>query len=185
MAKTDFKSVGDYIASRPLGARLILSRVRNVIRQALPGAEEAVSNGMPAYKVGDGAVVFFAGGKDHFSIDPTSEKVIATLKKRLARYTISRGTIQFPFSQTMPVDLIASIAKLRAKEYAEQKKASEASKIDPKEAGTKKASPKKKTVANKPAKKASKKAAEKAAAKATKKPARRSSSKAKRTGKKS
>ena len=183
MAKADFKSVGDYIASRPLGARLILSRVRNVIRQALPGAEEAVSDGMPAYKVGDGAVVFFAGGKDHFSIDPTSEKVIAMLKKRLARYTINRGAIQFPFSQAMPVELIASIAKLRAKEYAEQKKASEVSEAGTKKAGAKKAGSKKKIAAKKPVEKATKKTAKKPA-KATKKLAKQSSSKARRVGKK-
>ena len=132
MAKSDFKSVGDYIASRPLGARLVLTRVRNVIRQALPGAEEVISYDMPAYKMADGDVISFAGGKDHFSLSPASEKVVTTLKKRLARYQISRGAIQFSLAQPMPVDLIASIAKLRAKECAEQEKASKAT-----EAGTK------------------------------------------------
>lgn len=172
MAKTDFKSVGEYIASRPLGARLILTRVRNVIRQALPTAEEVISYQISAYRVPAGMVIFFAGWKDHFSIYPASDRVITTFKKKLARYKVSRGTIRFPLSEPMPVDLIAAIAKLRLKECAER----EAAKAT--ETGAKK------KVAKKPAKKVAKKAAKTSAAKATKKQTK-TASKKRRDGKKS
>ena len=43
MAKTDFKSVDEYIASQPRAVRDVLKRVRSAIRKAVPGAEEVIS----------------------------------------------------------------------------------------------------------------------------------------------
>ena len=43
MAKTDFRSVDEYIATHPEDVRAILQRVRSTIRKAVPGAEEAIS----------------------------------------------------------------------------------------------------------------------------------------------
>jgi hypothetical protein len=42
MAKTDFKSVNEYIASQPEAVRGILARVRGIIRKAVPAAEELI-----------------------------------------------------------------------------------------------------------------------------------------------
>ena len=39
MAKTDFKSVREYLASQPRGAQAPLKRVRSTIRKAVPEAE--------------------------------------------------------------------------------------------------------------------------------------------------
>jgi len=51
MAKTDFKSVDEYIASQPEAVQGVLKRVRNAIRKALPRAEEAISYQIPAYNL--------------------------------------------------------------------------------------------------------------------------------------
>ena len=42
MAKTDFKSVDEYIASQPQAVQSVLKRVRSTIRKAVPGADEEV-----------------------------------------------------------------------------------------------------------------------------------------------
>jgi plasmid stabilization system protein ParE len=42
-AKTDFKSVDEYIASQPEAVRGILGRVRSTIRKAVPRAHEVIS----------------------------------------------------------------------------------------------------------------------------------------------
>ena len=47
MAKTDFKSVNEYIASKPKDVRGILKRVRSTIRKAVPAAEEVISYQIP------------------------------------------------------------------------------------------------------------------------------------------
>jgi uncharacterized protein YdhG (YjbR/CyaY superfamily) len=68
MANTDFKSVDEYIASKPEAVRGILERVRSAIRKALPGADEVISYQIPAYKLQGRAVIYFAGWKQHYSV---------------------------------------------------------------------------------------------------------------------
>ncbi len=126
MAKTDFKSVDEYIASQPAALQGILGRVRNAIREALPGAEEVISYQIPAYKLRGGRVLFFAGWKQHYSLYPAGERLVAAFRDELASYEVSKGTIRFPLSQPVPVKLIGRIAKFRAKEVAEREKAKRA-----------------------------------------------------------
>lgn len=123
MAKTDFKSVDEYVASQPKAVQEILWRVRSTIRKAVPGAEEVISYKIPAYKLHSGPVLYFAGWKQHYSLYPATAHVVAAFKDELAPYEVRKGTIRFPLSQPVPVKLIGRIAKFRAKEVAEREKA--------------------------------------------------------------
>ena len=123
MTKTRFKSVDDYIASQPEAVQGVLERVRSTIRKALPGAEEVISYNIPAYKMHGGAVIYFAGWRQHYSLYPAKDDVVAAFKDGLARYEVSKGTIRFPFSEPVPVKLIEAVAKFRAKEGTEREKA--------------------------------------------------------------
>lgn len=118
MAKTNFKSVHEYVASQPEGARDLLGRVRSAIRKAVPAAEEVISYKIPAYKLQGRVVLYFAGWKRHFSLYPATGRVVAAFKEDLAPYEVGRGTIRFPLSQPVPVKLIGRIAKFRAEEVA-------------------------------------------------------------------
>ena len=122
MTKTDFKSVDEYIATHPEGARAILQRVRSTIRRAVPGAEEVISYQIPAYKLHGGPVLYFAGWMQHYSLDPATDRVVEAFKDELAPYEVKKHTIRFPLSQPVPAKLIAGIAKFRAKEAAERSK---------------------------------------------------------------
>ena len=123
MAKTDFKSVDEYIASQPEAAQGVLKRVRSTISKALPGAEEGISYKMPTYKRQGEPVIYFAGWKQHYSLYPASARLIAAFKDDLAPYEINKATIRFPLSGTVSVKLIERIVKFRAKEVAEREKA--------------------------------------------------------------
>jgi len=123
MAKTDFKSVDEYIASQPEAVQGILGRVRSAIRKAVPAAEETISYKMPAYKLHKRPALYFAGWKQHYSLYPASGRLVAAFRDELATYHVSKGTIRFPLSQPVPVKLIGSVAKFRAKEVAEHQKA--------------------------------------------------------------
>lgn len=123
MAKTDFKSVDEYIAAQPDAAQSLLERVRSAIRKAVPGAEEMISYQIPTYKLRGGPVLYFAGWKRHYSLYPATGHVVSSLKEDLAPYEVAKGTIRFPLSEPVPVKLIERIAKLRAKEVAEREKA--------------------------------------------------------------
>jgi uncharacterized protein YdhG (YjbR/CyaY superfamily) len=67
-------------------------------------------------------VLYFAGWTQHFSLYPAGERFVAAFKDQLARYRVSNGTIRFPLSEQVPVDLIARISKFRAKEAAQRAK---------------------------------------------------------------
>ena len=118
MAKTDFKSVDEYITTYPEDVQLILQCVRGTIRKAVPGAEEVISYQMPAYKLPAGPVLAFAGWKQHYSLYGATGHLVAAFKDDLAPYKVDKGTIRFPLSQPVPVKLIERIAKFRAKEAA-------------------------------------------------------------------
>ena len=121
MAKTDFKSVNEYIASKPKDVQVILKRVRSTIRKAVPAADEVISYQIPTYKLNGVPVLYFAGWKQHYSLYPASARVVAAFKDDLAPYKIIKATIRFPFSESVPAKLIERIARFRAKEVAERR----------------------------------------------------------------
>jgi uncharacterized protein YdhG (YjbR/CyaY superfamily) len=111
------KTVDDYLAAQPPLARRLLKRVRTVIRRALPGAEEVLSYGIPAYRLNKRIAIYFAGWKDHFSLYPISKR----MEKQLAGHDLSgRGTIRFSYEDRLPVHLISHIAQLRAEELSKK-----------------------------------------------------------------
>jgi uncharacterized protein YdhG (YjbR/CyaY superfamily) len=116
MAKTEIKSVDDYIAAQPEPTAHILELVRGTIRKALPKAEEVISYKMPAYKLHGKIVLYFAGWKQHYSIYPVGASLLAAFKDELADYEVGKGTIRFPLNVPVPVKLIEGIARFRAKQ---------------------------------------------------------------------
>ena len=120
MAKTDFKSVDEYIATHPEDVQAILQRVRSAVRKAVPGAEEVISYQIPAYRLHGGPMLYFAGWQRHYSLYPATDHLVAAFKDDLAPYKVDKGTIRFPLDRPVPVKLIARIAKFRAQEAAER-----------------------------------------------------------------
>lgn len=107
--------VGAYMARFPPSTRRILQSVRRAIRSAAPEAEERIGYGIPAYHQ-EGALVYFAAFKDHYSLFAASEALRRRFSKRLARYKTSKGTIQFPYGEPVAVRLIQAMTRFRLKE---------------------------------------------------------------------
>jgi uncharacterized protein YdhG (YjbR/CyaY superfamily) len=123
MEKRNFRNVDEYIAAQPEPAQAALELVRRTIRMTVPtAAHEVVSYKMPAYKLNDSIILYFAGWKQHYSLYPVGERLMAALGTKLRSYELSKGTIRFPLSEPVPAKLIESIAKFRAKEALQQEK---------------------------------------------------------------
>jgi uncharacterized protein YdhG (YjbR/CyaY superfamily) len=122
MPNPDFRSVSEYLASQPEASRRVLRLVRSAIREAVPRAEEVIAYKMPTYKLHGNLVLHFAAWKHHYSLYPATDPVLAALKDEIEAYQVRHRTIRFPFSQPVPVKLIARIAKVRAKEVAQREK---------------------------------------------------------------
>ena len=126
MARAAVGVVDAYIAKQPGEARPVLQRVRRIIRQALPEAEETISYQIPTYKLGGQYVVYFAGWKEHWSLYPVTEPVRAKLGAELASYKMSKGTVRFPLADPIPAKLVERIVRelARAAETRKRVKAS-------------------------------------------------------------
>jgi uncharacterized protein YdhG (YjbR/CyaY superfamily) len=113
------ESVSEYIAAQPRAAQGPLRRVRSVLRKALPGAQEVISYGIPAYQLQGRRVLYFAGWKQHYSIYPVTTRLIAAFGDALAPYEYNgKGTLRLPLDKPVPARLLARIAKFRVKEEA-------------------------------------------------------------------
>ncbi|HVP19235.1 MAG TPA: DUF1801 domain-containing protein [Spirochaetia bacterium] len=123
MTGTATQSVDQYIANHTDDVQAVLQQVRSAIRKALPDAEELISYGIPAYKMSEGPLLWFAAWKRHYSLYPATGLLTQEFTEELAPYKVNKGTIRFPLSQPVPVTLIARIAKFRAKETAGKKAA--------------------------------------------------------------
>jgi uncharacterized protein YdhG (YjbR/CyaY superfamily) len=121
MAKAGFQSVAQYIASHPRPMQVVLKKVRDAIRKALPGAEEVISYQIAAYRRHGGIVIYFAGWKEHYSLYPVTASMVAAFGDDFAPYEVNnKGTIRFRLSEAVPVRLIGRIAKFRGREVAER-----------------------------------------------------------------
>ena len=107
-----------YIAGYPKETQKNLKQLRATIKKAAPQAEEVISYGMPAYKW-NGMLVYFAAYEKHIGFYPGSSG-IAAFKKELASYKTSKGTVQFPVDEPVPLPLVARIVKFRLKENQEK-----------------------------------------------------------------
>ncbi len=79
MAKVVNQTIDAYIAAQPKAVRPVLLQLRAMIRKALPEAEEAISYGIPAFKLGGRPLIYFAGWKAHVSLYPAVGRVATEL----------------------------------------------------------------------------------------------------------
>ena len=119
-SKKQFKTIDEYIKAFPDDVQRILVKMRETIRNAAPGAVEAISYQMPAFKL-NGALVYFAAFKNHIGFYPTSSG-IKEFKKELFPYKGGKGSVQFPIKKPIPYDLLKKIVIFRMKENQEKKK---------------------------------------------------------------
>ena len=106
------KTVKEYLEAVPQPARGTLEKVRRTIKSALPrDAEEVISYGMPAFRHKK-VIAWYAAFSNHCSLFPTAA-IIAQFKEELKRYTISKGTVQFPVDKPLPAVLIKKMVKAR------------------------------------------------------------------------
>lgn len=115
-----FKTVDEYLANIPAEAVESVERLRTVIREIVPDAEEVISYDMPGFKKG-AMLVWYAAWKQHIGFYPTAAP-IEIFKEELSAYKTSRGAIQFPIDKPIPVRLVKKIVKMRLEDVAAKSK---------------------------------------------------------------
>jgi uncharacterized protein YdhG (YjbR/CyaY superfamily) len=95
--------------------RSALEELRDLLRDALPGATETISYGIPTFDLNGKHVVHFAGYEQHVGLYPTPSGMRA-FDAELARYARGKGSVRFPLDEPLPVDLIRRIVAFRLDE---------------------------------------------------------------------
>ena len=109
------KTVDEYIAFQDEAVRPRLEEVRTVLRDAIPEAEERISWSMPTYWKGKN-IIHFAAARRHVGLYPGGEATSA-FADELEGYSVSKGTIRLPYTEELPEELIARIARWCLERY--------------------------------------------------------------------
>ena len=110
-SKPNPNTVDEYISQFPEDVRQILQRIRSIVKESAPQAEERIGYQMPGYYL-NGPLVYFAAFKHHVGFYPTAAD-LEPFEAELSAYKRSKGTIQFPLDKPIPYDIIARIVQYR------------------------------------------------------------------------
>ena len=104
------ETIDEYILAQDEGIRSQLQSVRKTLKDSLPEATEKISWSMPTYWK-EHNIIHFAAHKKHIGLYPGPEAV-AEFSEKLdqAGCKYSKGSIQIPYSDNLPLDLVAEIA---------------------------------------------------------------------------
>ena len=105
-------AIEGYIAQFPSDVQTRLHQMRTIIRTTAPQAIESISYAMPAYKLQGKPLVYFAGYPNHIGFYATPVGY-EPFQSELAKYKQGKGSVQFPHSQPLPVELITRIVEFR------------------------------------------------------------------------
>ena len=112
-------TVAAYLDALPADRRAAFEQLRQTINAAAPEATESIAYQMPALRSHGGQfLVSYAAFKNHYSLFPASEAVVAALGEELTPYLAGKGTIRFPADKPIPVKTVEKILKVRLAENA-------------------------------------------------------------------
>jgi uncharacterized protein YdhG (YjbR/CyaY superfamily) len=112
------QSVAAYLAALPPDQRQALERLRGQVARLIPEAEEAISYGIPTFKLNGRPVVWFAAWKGHCSIYPLTDAFLQANQEELKAYRRTKGSLHFTPQQPLPEGLVERLVRERLEEMA-------------------------------------------------------------------
>ena len=112
--------IDTYLADLDEPKRTTLQQLRQDILAVVPDAEECISYGMPAFKVGGKTVAGFAAFKNHLSYLPHSGSVLSALAADTAAYESTKGSLHFAVNRPLPKELVSKLVTTRLRQLGLQ-----------------------------------------------------------------
>jgi uncharacterized protein YdhG (YjbR/CyaY superfamily) len=115
-AKSKPRTIDEYLVGVKADQRFALEKVRRVIHDVVPKAEECISYGIPAFRLSGRSLVFFAAWANHWAFYPGSSVVLKKFRNELRDFQTSKGTLRFSPDKPLPVALVKKLVKARIAE---------------------------------------------------------------------
>jgi len=113
--KTAVPDIDTHIAAFPPEVRERLLAIRALVHEVAPDATETIAYAIPTFDLNGKHLVHFAGFARHVGFYPTP-RGFGGFEEELAGYKQGKGSVQFPHSQPLPLDLIRRMVEARVAE---------------------------------------------------------------------
>ncbi len=111
------QTIDEYLQPLSKEKRAELEKIRRAIKSAAPKAEECISYGLPAFRLGGRMLMWFGAAANHCAIYPGAFP-IQVHQDELKAFDTSKGTIRFPPDRPLPATLVRKLVKTRIAEDA-------------------------------------------------------------------
>ena len=119
-ANPRYSTIDGYIELFPAPVQKKLNTLRQLIGKLAPDAQEKIAYQMPTFFL-NGNLVHFAAHANHIGFYPTPSAILE-FKRELSKYETSKGAVQFPMDQELPLALISRIVKFRVQENLQKRR---------------------------------------------------------------
>ncbi len=118
----NYKTIDDYIADQSEQAQHYLQKLRAIIKEAAPNAVEKLNYKIPAFDLVPNGKrdqqIMMAAYERFISFYPFPTTVEAFINE-LKPYKTGKGSVQFPYTQELPKELITKMVKYRVAELGQ------------------------------------------------------------------
>ncbi|WP_052417425.1 iron chaperone [Cellvibrio mixtus] len=119
MAKNPPTTIVEYIKAAPVEGHAHLYQLYELLKSVAPEAEEAIKWGTPFF-VEPRFVFAFSAHKAHLSFAPPAA-VLEAFSPELKAHKTTQNTLQVPYKEPLPEDLIRRMAECSLKSVSERK----------------------------------------------------------------
>lgn len=115
--KDTFTNFNEYFLLFPEEVQLKMEILRKAIHSQNPDLEEYIGYQMPSFKYKDKPLVYFAAYKKHIGFYPLPDVLKEFENDFIERkFKYSKGAVQFPLNEDLPLDLIEKMVMFRISE---------------------------------------------------------------------
>jgi uncharacterized protein YdhG (YjbR/CyaY superfamily) len=112
------KTIEGYLSTLSAERRAPLDQLRRTILSIVPKAEECISYGIPAFRLGEKVVAGFAATKKGYSYFPFSGSTLGTLAAEVRGYEQTKSALHFDSKRPLRAPLVKRLIQARRAEIA-------------------------------------------------------------------
>lgn len=103
--QSEAKSVAQYLAALPVDRKAALGKLRALIKQVAPEAQETMAYRMPTYEL-HGLFCAFASQKNYLALYLCEPKVVAAYRRSLGKLDCGKSCLRFRRLAELPLEVI-------------------------------------------------------------------------------